>query len=70
MVVVFKFLITVIGIAFATGSLLAIYEGIKPGGLKKECERQIVIFSLILGIIAALTIFGLIGGRTGPHHFE
>ena len=43
MAAILRFLITMVGVAFATCSLLIIYESTKPGGYKKECERQIVV---------------------------
>ena len=51
-------------------ALLAIYESTKPGGYNKGCERQIVVFSLIFGFVAALIAFGLIGGRSAAGFFD
>ena len=70
MAAVLRFVITMVGVAFATATLLAIYESTKPGGYNKGCERQIVVFSLIFGFVAALIAFGLIGGRSAAGFFD
>jgi hypothetical protein len=56
-IILFKVLLFWVAFSFSAALLLGCYEGFKPGGYDKKCEKALIGASLVFGTIAAFCFF-------------
>lgn len=55
-----KFLVSWLATSFAIGTILAVYESTKPGGMKAIEERpaHLLAFAILAGLAVTMTVWG------------